>query len=347
MSSQESSTAQQPQQRHSSSSTGRLKKRRHRQPDRLGWLGDASFESSRPHSAPTSQHHDAFGSQSSQDITPHPMEWTPPDDGKTNGDMVDLTVDSDDNKNKKSNQWQCAQCTLLNSIKETKCAVCGCRKSSIRLKSDDPKTNGIQSNGIHKQSKRNTKAPSNKQESQLWKWTQSQSSQTKSTTKKLTSKKSSRPSTKSTELWIHKHKPTTTTDLCLAPKKIDEVRKFLTSHVEARTFRRNGVPKSIYDTQLSQLLILVGSPGIGKSTMIEVLCQEMKLAVLKWNDDYLRNNEDSVQHVSQLASFEEFLVGAGTGLDSIVCDGVKRGVGSVIVIEEVSNCILFFYLFMS
>lgn len=96
------------------------------------------------------------------------------------------------------------------------------------------------------------------------------------------------------------------------------------------------------------MMILVGSPGIGKSTMIKVLAREMKLQLLTWNDAQVEYYDQSsreegavVPYQSQLASFEEFLVGCGTGIESLGVEMEKSEGqndeydGSLILIEEV------------
>ena len=96
-------------------------------------------------------------------------------------------------------------------------------------------------------------------------------------------------------------------------------------------------------------MILVGSPGIGKSTLVKVLANEMKLQLLTWNDapvDYryeeaVRGEELLLPYQSALASFEEFLAGAGAGLDSLGVDvpsnqsDLEECHGCVILIEDV------------
>lgn len=372
MSSQESSAA--PPKRNSngstksSKSTAAKKRRRHREPDRLGWLGGPERPTSAPVGLSSQRDEFEFGSQSSsRDITPRPMELSPPN---YNNQAVDLTVDSDDNKNPeldemKYDQWECSQCTLLNTNDQMNCTVCGHRRSSVRKKSSDNKderrSKDAKSNGNGKRAnsqqltgkqKKNSKQSSIKEKSQLWKWTQSQSSQTtkskKQSAKLSTKKLTSNSAETSTDLWIDKHFPKTSTDLCIAPKKIEEVRTWLLSHIQARQHRRNtnGSCSSAYEAPPSQLMILVGSPGVGKSTLLHVLAKELKLNVLKWNDihtDYISasRGEEYVPYQSQLASFEEFLVGVGTGMDSLDDKVGEEGFdGSVILIEEVRNRIV-------
>ena len=80
-------------------------------------------------------------------------------------------------------------------------------------------------------------------------------------------------------------------------------------------------------------MILVGSSGIGKSTMIQTLAREMDIEIITWNDihvDYNMNHGiddggDSsrgggmayLPYQSQLNSFEEFLKSGGVGIKSL------------------------------
>lgn len=307
------------------------------------------------------------------------MEFTPP---ICNKDAVDLTADGSDDDDrcnnkpekldeKKNDQWECSQCTLLNTNDQMNCIVCGHRRSSVRKMTlggiinesksqlKDDKSNGERAKSqTADKRKKDSKQSSVKEKSQLWKWTQSQSSQSTKSKKQSAKLSTKKPTTteSSTDLWIDKHFPKTSTDLCIAPKKIEEVRTWLVSHVQARQQRRhatayrNGsssnfeIQRSLYEAPPSQLMILVGSPGVGKSTLIHVLSKELKLNVLKWNNDvhtdYIASKgEEYVPYQSQLASFEEFLIGVGTDMDSLdEKGGEERFDGSVILIEEVRIC---------
>ena len=162
---------------------------------------------------------------------------------------------------------------------------------------------------------------------------------------------------KNTEMWIDKHAPTSTKELCVAPKKIDEVRNFLSSHISYTAYQRKQNQKqqaqsnittnpstnnnpweiSINNTQptppQTKLMILVGSSGIGKSTMIKTLAREMNIEIITWNDVHVDYNmSDGIDaggdssrgggmaylpYQSQLNSFEEFLRSGGVGIKSL------------------------------
>ena len=162
---------------------------------------------------------------------------------------------------------------------------------------------------------------------------------------------------KNTEMWIDKHAPTSTKELCVAPKKIDVVRNFLSSHISYTAYQRKQKQKqqtqsnnsttnpltnynpwetSNNNTQptppQTKLMILVGSSGIGKSTMIKTLAREMNIEIITWNDihvDYNMNHGTDgegnsrgggmayLPYQSQLHSFEEFLKSGGVGMKSL------------------------------
>ena len=158
-------------------------------------------------------------------------------------------------------------------------------------------------------------------------------------------------STTNTEMWIDKHAPQSIKEICVAPKKIEEVRQFLNSHVEYTKYQRRrtnhnkqqqynaetttsnpwDIPTKPIQSQ-TKLQILVGSPGIGKSTLLSVLAQELNIEVLKWNDIHVDYNMNSgggggresggyLPYQSQLSSFEEFLNSGSVGITSLDIGG--------------------------
>ena len=80
-------------------------------------------------------------------------------------------------------------------------------------------------------------------------------------------------------------------------------------------------------------MILVGSSGIGKSTMIQTLAREMDIEIITWNDIHVDYNMSHgidaegdnsrgggmayLPYQSQLHSFEEFLKSGGVGMKSL------------------------------
>ena len=100
-------------------------------------------------------------------------------------------------------------------------------------------------------------------------------------------------STESTQMWVDKYAPLKSTDLVVAPKKVKEINTWLE---EALT------PGNC------KFLILVGSPGIGKSTAVHCLAREMDLEVVEWRESlsvaWQPNADASIEYESPIRSFE-------------------------------------------
>jgi cell cycle checkpoint protein len=153
----------------------------------------------------------------------------------------------------------------------------------------------------------------------------------------------------STALWVEKYAPRKASDLCIPPKKVSEVRSWIQAAVAGMT--------------PCKLLILVGSPGTGKSTMIRVLADELALEVHEWSESHSTRLYGgrgsgilSVDQQSPLKSFQEFLKQTGVGYQSLTFsglgssmevsdDGRKRkatfslaaSAGSLILLDELPN----------
>lgn len=116
-------------------------------------------------------------------------------------------------------------------------------------------------------------------------------------------------------LWCEKHQPKRVIDLCVAPKRIKEVCLWIEESL-------------LFSTSVSQnarLLILVGSPGVGKSTMIQCLAAENNWEILEWSESYstyiqqqiVNDNSILIDQQSPLYSFEQFLRRCGQGFSSL------------------------------
>jgi hypothetical protein len=77
-------------------------------------------------------------------------------------------------------------------------------------------------------------------------------------------------------MWTDRYAPTKLEDLCIAPKKVKQVKEWL-------------------EDGTAGMLILVGSPGIGKSTLVKILCRK----VHEWVEE--------PSCVSPIQSFASFL----------------------------------------
>lgn len=110
----------------------------------------------------------------------------------------------------------------------------------------------------------------------------------------------------STELWSDLYSPKSTKDLCVAPKKLKEIDEWM--------------DQAISRTSNSRLLILIGRPGIGKSTAVRVLADERQLRLLEWTERISapeRFADDSMEHETPLTSFETFLKQSSVGFSSL------------------------------
>jgi len=154
------------------------------------------------------------------------------------------------------------------------------------------------------------------------------------------------PTDAASMMWVDKYAPQTSADLCVAPKKVKEIREWMvqastSGGVNSDPFSiggggdgMSGLGMQLPGEPVPQIFILVGSPGVGKSTTVRVLASELGWAVHQWNDaqqdtpsgarsggnGYGRSSFDSamsVRYQSQMKSFEEFLAAAGTGYTAL------------------------------
>ncbi|CAJ1952520.1 unnamed protein product [Cylindrotheca closterium] len=133
-------------------------------------------------------------------------------------------------------------------------------------------------------------------------------------------------------MWVDRFTPRSSKELCVAPKKVKEIRNWIEDALKHRE---------------NKLMVLVGSPGIGKSTTVRVLANEMDLDVLSWNASYVprshatfQSNTVSVQQTSAIDSFRDFLQHSGTGFSSLQMSGEDHSASrreSIILLEELPN----------
>ena len=142
-------------------------------------------------------------------------------------------------------------------------------------------------------------------------------------------------------MWVEKFAPKSSSDLCVAPKKVKEIKSWVQNCVSS-------IEKS---QQLQQkLLVLVGSPGIGKSTAIRIIAKELNSSIMLWNESFLpRTSHDmhsrglfSVEQTSALNSFHEFLQQSGSGIASLDLlsshsDGSTNTSNTIILLEDLPN----------
>uniref|UniRef100_A0A0N5AGB4 Cell cycle checkpoint protein RAD17 n=1 Tax=Syphacia muris TaxID=451379 RepID=A0A0N5AGB4_9BILA len=121
---------------------------------------------------------------------------------------------------------------------------------------------------------------------------------------------------------IQEFRPSCIEQLAVHSKKIEEVRRWLTDHQDLR--RRH------------KLLLLLGPCGTGKTATIRVLCNVLRLKLTEWESPNRFtvldvNGEDTIQEISQVQVFEEFLKKANMGTLE------KRHAQRLILIEQIPN----------
>lgn len=118
-------------------------------------------------------------------------------------------------------------------------------------------------------------------------------------------------------LLIEKYKPTQSKELCISSRKVKEVREW--------------IENSYIDGNRRKLLILLGDPGIGKSTMCTIIAKELNISIIKWNNDesiLLDNSNINIlataahnnNKSSSIKSFEEFLSSSVNGYSKLDID---------------------------
>jgi Holliday junction resolvasome, helicase subunit len=98
-------------------------------------------------------------------------------------------------------------------------------------------------------------------------------------------------------LWTDQYRPLSCKDLCVAPQKINVLKQWIQDfvgnnhhdHSIHNLDHHHHHPKNqknalVQKKVLPKLCILVGGPGIGKSTMVRVIAKEMNMSVMEWND---------------------------------------------------------------
>jgi cell cycle checkpoint protein len=118
-------------------------------------------------------------------------------------------------------------------------------------------------------------------------------------------------------LWTEAHAPTSIEGVCVAPKKVKEILQWV-DNASGGDGPGGG----------SGLLVLVGSPGIGKSTAVRVLARQHGIALHEWSESVSSSstayyNPEILSQPTPLDSFEAFLQQSRVGYSSIVssCGG--------------------------
>ncbi|KAK6499049.1 Cell cycle checkpoint protein rad17 [Arthrobotrys musiformis] len=127
-----------------------------------------------------------------------------------------------------------------------------------------------------------------------------------------------------TQTWADKYAPTSTADLAVHKRKVDDVKHWLESVF-------NGVSSK-------RLLVLSGPSGTGKTATITALANELDFDVLKWENPSQHDIGGDGIFESLNAKFEEFMGrGMGYGALPLVVESGSRGRSSVQKPEELKD----------
>ena len=129
-------------------------------------------------------------------------------------------------------------------------------------------------------------------------------------------------------MWVEQFAPASSSDLCVAPKKVKEIESWMQQNCSSVIDNKNNyaaeVPAKSPGKQ--KLLILVGSPGVGKSTAVRIIAKKLNLSILSWNESFNPRDQQpqysfdplfSLEQTSALDSFNEFLQQSGCGFVSL------------------------------
>jgi cell cycle checkpoint protein len=142
-----------------------------------------------------------------------------------------------------------------------------------------------------------------------------------------------RPSEKTNELWVDKYHPMTSKALCVAPKKVKEVKSWFDEH--EMVWSNGDGHTSLMPQTPAKMLVLIGGPGIGKSTMIQVLAKEQNWDILEWNDETSDVGDiTGIGYETPLSSFQDFLSSVGCGYSSL---DIENSIGEAKAVERANT----------
>lgn len=130
----------------------------------------------------------------------------------------------------------------------------------------------------------------------------------------------------SSQQWIDKYQPKSIKELCIASAKISLVQNWLESKYD----------KECIDP--TKFIILAGATGIGKSTLIRVLAQELGYRILEWNESFMEYSRQE-GYQSSIQQFQEFLDSVSFPYEAVsVSNGVSAPAKkSVVLIDDLPH----------
>ena len=124
---------------------------------------------------------------------------------------------------------------------------------------------------------------------------------------------------KNTSTWNDKHKPKKSSDLAVHPKKIEEIRNWLSNALNVCSTKNKGVN--------SLILLISGPPGCGKTATIKTLSNELCCAIQEWSNptsvtdgrncdgdlfesEYIHHvaKDDSIPYETHISAFRNFML---------------------------------------
>ena len=142
------------------------------------------------------------------------------------------------------------------------------------------------------------------------------------------------------DLWTVRHTPQLPVDLVVASKKVQEIRNWLKSHTN---IHRRATSKESTSTHCTYppppMLILVGSPGIGKSTCIRCLAVELELEISEWTESSSNYEGINSKYTNPIDSFEQFLQQCGSDITPLTMMQVSHNSNQPTTIRNSHNCI--------
>ncbi|OWM68211.1 hypothetical protein CDL15_Pgr004693 [Punica granatum] len=107
----------------------------------------------------------------------------------------------------------------------------------------------------------------------------------------------------SKELWVDRYKPCTFEDLAVHKKKVEEVKSWFEGRLQA--------PKDNYG---SNVLLITGQAGAGKSATVRVIASHVRAMLFEWNtptptiwQEHIYGSNTGAQYISKLDEFEHFI----------------------------------------